>query len=94
MEVLIYDFIRIILPLLILWCLILIGILIINRYKYDLFKPKFDATKNKIENFLTTMIFSPFDETLYIMEIEQFKKAIPIEKNCCKKLLLNEIIFF
>ena len=39
------------------------------------------------------MIFSPFDETLFKAEIEQFKKAIPFEKNWCKKLILNEIIF-
>jgi len=93
MEVLVYHFIRIVLPLLILLCLLLMSILVVNRYKYDVFKPKFDATKNEIENFLTSMIFSQFDKTLHQTEIEQFKKVIPIEKSWCKKMLLNEIIF-
>ncbi|WP_124019507.1 HEAT repeat domain-containing protein [Flavobacterium laiguense] len=39
------------------------------------------------------MIFSPYDEGNFIIEIEQFKKEIPFEKRWCKKLLLNEIIF-
>ena len=64
-----------------------------NRYSYDLFKPKFEAVQNEIENFLTSMIFSPADKTIHQIEIEQFKKTIPFEKNWCKKLVLNEIIF-
>lgn len=93
MEVFIHYFIRIILPILILGCALLISILIINRYRYDLFRPKFEAAKNEIENFLTNIIFSPFDNDSHQAEIEQLKKVIPFEKNWCKKLLLNEIIF-
>ena len=93
MEVFIHYFIRFILPILIIGCVLLIIVLIINRYRYDSFSPRFDATKNEIDIFLTNLIFSPFDETLHHTEIEQFKKAIPFEKNWCKKLLLNEIIF-
>ena len=79
--------------MLIFVCLILIAILIINRYRYDLFEPKYQEVKNEVENFLTTMIFSSFDETLHKTEIEQFIKTIPFEKNWCKKLVLNEIVF-
>ncbi|WP_163399168.1 HEAT repeat domain-containing protein [Flavobacterium fluviatile] len=93
MEVFIHYFIRIVLPILIIGCVLLIVVLIINRYIYDSFSPRFDATKNEIDIFLTNLIFSPFDETHHKTEIEQFKKAIPFEKNWCKKLLLNEIIF-
>lgn len=93
MEVSVYHFIRILLPILIIVCIVLITVLIVNRYRYDLFMPKFEAAKNEIENFLTDIIFSPFDEALHKTEIEQFKKTIPFEKNWCKKLLLNEIIF-
>lgn len=93
MEVFMYYFIRIILPILILVCLLLIGTLIINRYRYDLFQPKYEIVKNEVENFLTNMIFSPFDEALHKTEIQQFIQTIPFEKNWCKKLVLNEIIF-
>ncbi|PJJ08844.1 hypothetical protein CLU83_2149 [Flavobacterium sp. 1] len=93
MEVSVYYFIRILLPILIFGCIILIAVLIGNRYNYDLFKPKFEATKNEIENFLTNIIFSSFDEIQIQTEIKQFKKTIPFDKNWCKKLLLNQIIF-
>lgn len=93
MEISVYHFIRVILPILIVFCIILITVLIVNRYKYDLFLPKYEAAKNEIENFLTNIIFSPFDEILHKAEIQQFKTIIPFEKNWCKKLLLNEIIF-
>jgi hypothetical protein len=93
MDVLIYYFVLIVLPILICGFILLIAILIINRFRYDLFKPKLEAAKSEIDSFLTNMIFSPFDETLFKTEIEQFKKVIPFEKKWCKKLLLNEIIF-
>lgn len=80
-------------PILIIGCVLLIIVLIINRYRYDSFSPRFDAAKNEIDIFLTNLIFSPFDEKHHHTEIEQFKKVIPFEKNWCKKLLLNEIIF-
>jgi hypothetical protein len=93
MDVLVYYFVLIVLPILICGFLLLIAILIINRFRYDLFKPKLEAAKSEIDSFLTNMIFSPFDETLFKTEIEQFKKVIPFEKKWCKKLILNEIIF-
>ncbi|PXY43753.1 HEAT repeat domain-containing protein [Flavobacterium hydrophilum] len=93
MEVFIHHFIRIILPILIIGCISLIAFLILNRYRYDLFHPKFDTVKNEIDIFFTNLIFSPLDKTIHHTEIEQFKKTIPFEKNWCKKLLLSEIIF-
>lgn len=93
MEVFIHYFVRFVLPILIIGCILLIIILVINRYRYDSFNPKFHQTKNEIDIFLTNLIFSPFNETLHHTEIEQFKKVIPFEKSWCKKLLLNEIIF-
>lgn len=93
MDVLIYHFVFTILPILICGLILLIAFLIINRFRYDLLRPKFEATKSEIGSFLTNMIFSPFDKTLFKAEIEEFKKKIPFEKNWCKKLVLNEIIF-
>jgi hypothetical protein len=93
MEVLIYYFVLIALPVLTCGFILLIAILIINRFKYDLFRPKLEAAKNEIDSFLTNIIFSQFDEALFKKEIEQFKKVIPFEKKWCKKLILNEIIF-
>jgi hypothetical protein len=93
MDAYIYYFVLIVLPLLIGIFMLLVVILILNRYRYDLFSPKFESTKNKIDSFLTNLIFSPFDEANFIIEIEQFKKEIPFKKRWCKKLLLNEIIF-
>ncbi|QKJ63076.1 HEAT repeat domain-containing protein [Flavobacterium sp. M31R6] len=93
MDVLIYYFVLIALPILTCGLILLIAFLIINRFRYDLFRPKFEDAKSKIDSFLTNMIFSPFDETLFKTEIEQFKKGIPFEKKWCKKLILNEIIF-
>ncbi|MBF4469976.1 MULTISPECIES: HEAT repeat domain-containing protein [Flavobacterium] len=93
MDVLIYYFVLIVLSVLICGFILLISVLIINRFRYDLFKPKFDAVKSDIGSFLTKMIFSPFDEAQFKAEIEQFKKTIPFEKKWCRKLILNEIIF-
>lgn len=72
---------------------LLIAIIIINRFRYDLLRPKLKAAKNEIDNFLTNIIFTPFEETHFKAEIEQFKKVIPFEKKWCKKLILKEIIF-
>jgi hypothetical protein len=93
MDVYIYYFVLIILPILICGFLLLIFILIFNRIWYDLFNPKWEAAKNEIDSFLTNMIFSPFDEAVFQEEIEGFKKTIPFEKRWCRKLILNEIIF-
>jgi hypothetical protein len=93
MDAYIYYFVLIVLPLLIGSFMILVVILILNRYRYDLFRPKFESAKNKIDSFLATLIFSPFNEDNFIVEIEKFKKEIPFKKRWCKKLLLNEIIF-
>lgn len=48
MDVFIHYFIRIILPIQICGCILLIAVLIFNRYTYDLFLPRFEATKNEI----------------------------------------------
>jgi hypothetical protein len=93
MDIYIYYFVLIILPLLISSFILLVLILILNRFRYDLFRPKFESAKNKIDSFLTAIIFSPFDENNFKIEIEQFKKEIPFKKKWCKKLLLNEITF-
>jgi len=93
MDVLINYFIHSPFPILIIGLFLVMVSLIINRFTHDLFKPKLAAVKSKIDSFLTDLIFSPFDETLFKVEIEQFKKEIPFEKKWCKKLILNEIIF-
>lgn len=51
------------------------------------------AAKTKIDDFLSQLIFSPFDKNDFKIEIEKFKKTIPFGKKWCKKLILNEIIF-
>jgi hypothetical protein len=93
MDVFIYNFALIMLPVLICGFLLLIVILITNKFRYDLFNPKLEAAKGKIDNFLTNMIFTEFDEAIFIKEIATFKETIPFEKRWCKKLILNEIIF-
>lgn len=93
MDVFIYYFVLIVLPVLICGFLLLIVILITNRLRYDLLIPKWEAAKSEIDSFLTNMIFSEFDEAFFAKEIEEFKKTIPFEKRWCKKLILNEIIF-
>ncbi|WP_264564987.1 HEAT repeat domain-containing protein [Flavobacterium sp. N3904] len=93
MDVFINYFIVIVLPILIVVFILLIIILVLNRFKYDLFKPKLENAKSKIDSFLTNLIFSPFDEKVFDIEIKHFKKEIPFEKTWCKKLLLNEIVF-
>jgi hypothetical protein len=93
MDVLIYYLILILLPISVYGLIFLIPYLVYNRLRYDLFRPKFEAVKGEIDVFLTNLIFSPFDETLFKAEIEQFKKVIPFEEKWCKKLILNEIIF-
>lgn len=93
MDVLVYYLILFVLPILTCGLFLLIAILIINRFRYDLFRPKLEAAKSEIDSFLTNLIFTPFEEAHFKAEIEQFKKAIPFEKKWCKKLILNEIIF-
>ena len=93
MDVLVYYLILIILPISVYGLIFLIPYLIFNRYRYDLFRPKLETVKSQIDAFLTNLIFSPFDETLFKAEIEQFKKVSPFEKKWCKKLILKQIIF-
>lgn len=93
MDVLVYYLIIIILPLLICGLFLLISTLIISRFSYDLFRPKYEAAKNEIDLFLTNLIFSNFDKNHFKTEIKQFKKTIPFHKNWCKKLIMNELIF-
>jgi len=93
MDVLVYYLILIILPIMTGGLFLLIATLIINRFFYDLSKPKLEAAKSEIDNFLTNMIFTPFEKSYFKTEIEAFKKTIPFKKKWCKKLVLNEIIF-
>ncbi|WP_281321775.1 HEAT repeat domain-containing protein [Flavobacterium aestivum] len=93
MDRYIHYFVLIGLPILIGSFTLLVLFLILNRFRYDLFRPKYESAKSKIDSFLTSIIFSPFDENNFKIEIEQFKKEIPFKKKWCKKLLLNEIIF-
>lgn len=67
-------------------------ILIANRIIYEAFKFRIKLAKSKIDVFLTSLIFCPFDEEDFAFEIEGFKKRIPFHKNWCKEIILNEII--
>lgn len=94
MEDFVYNFILIVLPILIFGFFLLIAILITNRVKYDSSLPKIKIAKVKIDVFLTRIVFSSFDEAHFTTEINQFKKEIPFKENWCKKILLDDIVFF
>lgn len=93
MDVLIYQLIHSLLLPLTFTLVLLILFLIFNKLNHDLFNPKFEKIKAKIDNFLTGLVFSDFDETSFVEQINAFKKEIPFEKRWCKKLVLDEIIF-
>ncbi|MFC3333602.1 HEAT repeat domain-containing protein [Flavobacterium palustre] len=84
---------HIILPILGLAFLVLTILLILNRFFINLREPKINAVKTKIDDFLTTLVFSSYDDTELASEIENFKKEIPFDKRWCKKIVLNKIIF-
>lgn len=88
-----YHLTHYIIPILALLFFILISILIINRFLTNLRTPKINAVKAKIDDFLTTLVFSSYDETEFALQIQNFKKEIPFEKKWCKKIVLNKIIF-
>jgi len=72
---------------------VLIVLLITNRYRYESYKSRIKSTKTNIDFFLTSLLFSFADEEVIKSEIAKFKKEIPFEKKWCKKILLNEIIY-
>lgn len=82
-----------IIPALALLFFVLISILIINRLLTNLRTPKINLVKAKIDDFLTTLVFSSYDEEEFASKIQDFKKEIPFKKKWCKKIVLNKIIF-
>ncbi|MFV5692640.1 HEAT repeat domain-containing protein [Flavobacterium sp. LT1R49] len=88
-----HYFISIILSVLILFFLTLISILILNRFLYHLAVPKINIVKTKADDFLTSLVFSSYDEAELATKINDFKKEIPFKKKWCKKIILNRIIF-
>lgn len=93
MEDTTYYLTHIILPVLIVFFLILISTLIINRFLTNLSTPKINAVKNKVDDFLTSLVFSSYEDKELASKIDSFKKEIPFEKKWCKKIVLNKIIF-
>jgi hypothetical protein len=93
MEDTTYYLTHIILPVLIVFFLILISTLIVNRFLTNLYTPKINAVKNKVDDFLTFLVFSSYEESELASKIDSFKKEIPFEKKWCKKIVLNKIIF-
>lgn len=92
MEVFVDIVIHIIVPLMVLAFLTLVITLVVNRTIYQFYKFRIKSAKAQIDNFLTTLVFSPFEEQAFRDEIRTFKKTIPFEKNWCKEIILNEII--
>jgi hypothetical protein len=88
-----HYFIRIILAVLILFFLTLISILILNRLLYHLAAPKINSIKTKVDDFLTSLVFSGDEQAELASKINDFKKEIPFKKKWCKKIVLNGIIF-
>lgn len=88
-----YTLTNIILPILGFTFLVLTILLILNRFLINLHEPKINDVKTKIDDFLTTLVFSSYDDTELASEIENFKKEIPFDKKWCKKIVLNKIIF-
>ncbi len=83
----------VILPALTIFFLILMSILILNRFFSNLSTPKINNVKSKVDDFLTTLVFSSPEEAELASQIENFKKEIPFDKKWCKKIVLNKIIF-
>jgi hypothetical protein len=88
-----HYFLSIILSVLILFFLTIISILILNRFLYHLAAPQINITKNKVDDFLTSLVFSSDEEAELASKINAFKKEIPFKKKWCKKIVLNKIIF-
>lgn len=92
MEAFIDIVIHVLVPLIVITFIALVVILISNRVIYEILKFKIKVAKAKVDIFLTSLVFSPFDEALFSQAIDDFKKRIPFKKNWCKGLILNEII--
>ena len=92
MEVFVDIVIHILVPLMVLAFFTLVAILVVNRTIYEVSKFRIKSAKSKIDIFLTSLVFSPFEEQEFAKEIKNFKKQIPFEKNWCKEIILNEII--
>ena len=86
MDVVLYYFVLFVLPVLIGSFILLISVLIANRIRYDLFKPKFEATKSDIDSFLTTMWFIVHQDLM-----KSLLKGLLGEDNSNKKALLKAL---
>ncbi len=93
MEIITHP-LHIMLAVLILFFITLVSILILNRFLHHLSTPKINTVKTKVDDFLTSLVFSSYDETEIASKINSFKKEIPFRKKWCKKIVLNKIIFF
>ncbi len=68
--------------------------LIIRRKQYENEKPYRDKITNKAENFLTEMILSNPDKITLNRKLQEFTSTIPLHKDWCKELVVNDMIRF
>ncbi|MEN2412756.1 HEAT repeat domain-containing protein [Flavobacterium mesophilum] len=83
---------HIVIPFLLLITLSLIVILLFKRIRYQYTLPFRHHITRKSEIFLTEITLSSPEKNILKYKIAQFKKEIPIHKNWCKEMLIDDMI--
>jgi hypothetical protein len=81
-----------VIPFLVIAILLIIGSMVLSRYKFDKIAKRKKAVEEKINDFLIDLIFSNYDKNTIKDKINQFKKE-PVYKNkWFRYLILNKLI--
>lgn len=91
----IFEFLRLYLVPSLLICLIILVVLIWSkRLMLHNFNKKKQFVLQNTHLFLTSLIFEKNDKGIFDEKIAELKSKIPLHKNWCKKIVINEMIRF
>ncbi|MBK0370017.1 HEAT repeat domain-containing protein [Flavobacterium agrisoli] len=82
------------LPILVFGLVLLMAFIAFKRYLFSFHNKKKQHVTERIHSFLTSLIFISKNEIKVNEQIVLLKNQIPFHKNWCKKMLINEMIWF
>lgn len=83
-----------VIPLFVLFIVLLVFSLVINRYKYEKLALKKKEIDTLVNDFLTEIIFSSYTGKEIKEKIAHFKTKIPYDEKWCRYVILNKLIHF
>lgn len=84
----------VIIPIFLLFIVLLVFSLVINRYKHEQLALKKKEIDTLVNDFLTEIIFSSYSGKEMKEKIADFKTQIPYDEKWCRYVILNKLIHF